>query len=54
MNGYLNNPEDTAKTIDDEGWLHTGDLAYYDDNKYFYIVGRLKEIIKVKGFQVID
>lgn len=52
MKGYFNNPEATANTVDKDGWLHTGDIARYDDNKAFYIVDRLKELIKYKGFQV--
>lgn len=51
--GYLDNPEATAQTIDREGWLHTGDIAYYDEDEYFFIVGRIKELIKYKGFQVL-
>lgn len=38
--------------IDDKGWLHTGDIGYYDDDLQFYIVDRIKELIKWKGFQV--
>jgi acyl-CoA synthetase (AMP-forming)/AMP-acid ligase II len=52
MKGYLNNEEATAATIDDDGWLHTGDVAEMDDEGYYYIVDRLKELIKYKGFQV--
>uniref|UniRef100_A0A8D8UD43 Luciferin 4-monooxygenase n=1 Tax=Cacopsylla melanoneura TaxID=428564 RepID=A0A8D8UD43_9HEMI len=52
MKGYINNEKETANTIDKEGWLHTGDIGYYDEHYYLYIVDRLKELIKVKGFQV--
>jgi acyl-CoA synthetase (AMP-forming)/AMP-acid ligase II len=52
MRGYLNNPEATAATIDADGWLHSGDVAVVDEDGYFRIVDRLKELIKYKGFQV--
>ena len=52
MKGYLNNEQATADTIDADGWLHTGDVAIVDDEGYFSIVDRIKELIKYNGFQV--
>lgn len=52
MKGYRNNSEETANTIDKDGWLHSGDSGYYDEENQFYIVDRLKELIKYKGYQV--
>ncbi|MCB0992153.1 MAG: AMP-binding protein [Acidimicrobiales bacterium] len=52
MKGYLNNPEATAATIDADQWLHTGDVAKIDSDGHVYIVDRVKELIKYKGFQV--
>ena len=51
MAGYLDDPEATAAALRG-GWLHTGDIAYYNDEKQFFIVDRLKELIKVRGYQV--
>jgi long-chain acyl-CoA synthetase len=51
MQGYHNRPEETQETLRG-GWLHTGDIARMDEDGYFYIVDRKKELIKVSGFQV--
>lgn len=52
MLGYHNNPKATADTISPDGWLNSGDIGYYNDRKEFYIVDRIKELIKVQGYQV--
>ena len=51
MKGYLNRPEATAETIVD-GWLHTGDIGYMDEDGYVFIVDRKKDMILVSGFNV--
>ena len=52
MRGYLKQPEATAATVDEDGWLHTGDVGHADDEGLFYIVDRVKELIKYKAYQV--
>ncbi|TMD82930.1 MAG: 4-coumarate--CoA ligase family protein [Chloroflexi bacterium] len=52
MKGYLNNPTATAQILDNDGWLHTGDIGHADADGDFYVVDRLKELIKYKGYQV--
>jgi acyl-CoA synthetase (AMP-forming)/AMP-acid ligase II len=52
MKGYFKRPTETAEIIDSDGWLHSGDLGYYDKEGHFYVVDRLKEMIKVKSYQL--
>lgn len=52
MKGYWKRPEETATAIDPDGWLHTGDMARMDENGFFYIVDRKKDMILVSGFNV--
>lgn len=52
MKGYVGNSQATDATIDRDGWIHTGDVGYYDHNGEWYIVDRIKELIKYKGYQV--
>ncbi|MBX3693213.1 AMP-binding protein [Dokdonella sp.] len=52
MKGYWNRPEETAKVIDANEWLHTGDIARMDEKGFFYIVDRKKDMILVSGFNV--
>lgn len=52
MKGYLNNPDATAAMIDGEGWLHTGDIGSADESGCFFVVDRVKELIKYKGMQI--
>jgi long-chain acyl-CoA synthetase len=52
MAGYWNRPEETAKVIDADGWLHTGDMARMDERGFFFIVDRKKDMILVSGFNV--
>lgn len=52
MKGYAGDEKATRETIDDEGYLKTGDIGFYDNDGCFFIVDRLKELIKYKGNQV--
>lgn len=52
MKCYVGLPQETSATVDADGWLHTGDIGYYDEHGEWYIVDRIKELIKYKGFQV--
>jgi acyl-CoA synthetase (AMP-forming)/AMP-acid ligase II len=52
MRGYLNRPDETARALDAEGWLRTGDLGYVDQDGYLFLVDRIKDLIKYKGYQI--
>lgn len=52
MVGYLGKPDATADTLDADGFLHTGDVAVYNEGGWFSIVDRVKELIKYKGYQI--
>ena len=52
MKGYFGRPEDTDAMVDADGWLHTGDIARVDADGNWFIVDRVKELIKYKGYQV--
>jgi acyl-CoA synthetase (AMP-forming)/AMP-acid ligase II len=52
MKGYLNNAAATRSSIDADGFFHSGDIGHIDDHDYYFIVDRLKELIKYKGFKV--
>ena len=52
--GYIGNPEASSATLVADGWLRTGDLCYIDEEGFLFVVDRLKELIKYKGYQVYN
>ena len=52
MKGYFGRQEETDTLIDADGWLHTGDIGTVDEDGWWYVVDRVKELIKYKGYQV--
>lgn len=52
LTGYLNNENATKSAINEDGWLKTGDFAYFDQDGYLHVLDRLKDTIKYNGFQV--
>ena len=50
----MNNDEENAKLFTEDGFLKSGDLGYYDDNEFFYFLGRIKDVIKVEGIVDLD
>ncbi len=53
FSGYLNNIEATKKTIDSDGWLHTADIAHYDQNQIIFITDSIKDVIKYREWPVL-
>ncbi|KDP46323.1 hypothetical protein JCGZ_10163 [Jatropha curcas] len=52
MKGYVGDPEATSSALQSDGWLKTGDVCYIDEQGFVFVVDRLKELIKYKGYQV--
>jgi long-chain acyl-CoA synthetase len=53
MQGYYNNPEETAKALDSEGFYHTGDVGYRDEDGHFYVTDRIKDLFKLSNGKYI-
>lgn len=51
--GYVDDLKSTSEALGYDGWLRTGDLCYFDEDGYLFVVDRLKELIKYKGYQVL-
>ena len=54
MKEYFKNKEATAKAIDEDGWLRSNDIGFYDDDNDFFVLDRARDFIKCKGAEVID
>ena len=54
MKGYFKNHEKNKEAFDEQGWLKTGDIGYYTEEEFVFVVDRIKEIIKYNGFQVFN
>jgi len=52
MLGFYKNPEATKENFDEDGYLHTGDIGYYDEEGFFFWVDRLKDMIKMGGYSI--
>ncbi|KAL6423477.1 hypothetical protein ACFW04_010216 [Cataglyphis niger] len=52
MNGYYKNLEATKNTVDEQGWLHSGDIGYFDEDGELFVIDRIKELIKYRGYQI--
>jgi hypothetical protein len=51
MKACLNNPEVTRRVLDEEGWLHTGDIGYEDADRYIYVIDRANDLVEFRGMR---